>query len=148
MRRPVRCVAAKLNACFCFFRLVPPGAPGRCGRARQSKRAKGMRRSFSSILEPPSPYPHEQFVISLGSAKITSARSPDIPAPTRAGVFLSGPSALASVFKRRLRSQNLRVCPAKSCCHSVIVGVICWPTIAMGNFVPTVSRNGRLVIVR
>src|SRR5262249_15400624 len=26
--------------------------------------------------------------------------------------------------------------------------VICRPTIAMGNFVPTVSRNGRLVIVR
>jgi uncharacterized cupredoxin-like copper-binding protein len=50
-------------------------------------------------------------LISLGSAKMTSARSPIIPAPTKAGAFLSGPSALASVFKRRLRSQNLRVCP-------------------------------------
>jgi hypothetical protein len=31
---------------------------------------------------------------------------------------------------------------------SPVVGMICRPTIAMGNFVPTVSRNGRLFIVR
>ena len=61
MRRPVRCVRSKIQRLFLLFRLVPPGAPGRCGRARQSKRAKGMRRLFSSSLEPPSPYPHEQF---------------------------------------------------------------------------------------
>jgi hypothetical protein len=50
-------------------------------------------------------------LISLGSAKITSARSPIIPAPTMTGAFFSGPRPLASVIKRRLRSQNLRVCP-------------------------------------
>src|SRR5215472_4844699 len=53
-------------------------------------------------------------LISLGSAKITSARSPIIPALTSPGAFFSGPSPLASVFKRRLRSQNLRVWPAVS----------------------------------
>jgi hypothetical protein len=51
-------------------------------------------------------------LILLGSAKITSPRSPIIPALTNAGAFFSGPSLLASVFKRRLRSQNLRVCPS------------------------------------
>ena len=51
-------------------------------------------------------------LMSFGSAKITSARSPIIPAATKAGAFFSGPSLLVSVFKRRLRFQNLRVCPS------------------------------------
>jgi len=50
-------------------------------------------------------------LISLGSEKMTSARSPIIPASTRAGALFSGPSLLASVFRRRFRSQNLRDCP-------------------------------------
>src|SRR5207237_1975801 len=50
-------------------------------------------------------------LISLGSAKITSARSPIIPAATKAGALFSGPSLLASVFNRRFRSQNLCVSP-------------------------------------
>ena len=50
-------------------------------------------------------------LISPGSAKMTSARSPIIPARTKAGAFFCGPSSLASVFSRRFRSQNLRVSP-------------------------------------
>src|SRR5215468_3451161 len=48
-------------------------------------------------------------LISSGDAKITSARSPIIPAPTRAGAPFCGPSSLTSVLKRKLRSQKSRV---------------------------------------
>src|SRR6516165_3717363 len=51
-------------------------------------------------------------LISSGAAKITSARSPIIPAATSAGTPFCGPSFPASVFKRRLRSQNARVLPS------------------------------------
>ena len=69
-----------------------------------------------SGLVPARPNDHSHFetmrgLISPGSAKITSARSPIIPAPTKAGAFLSGPSPLVSVLIRRLRSQNLCSCP-------------------------------------
>src|SRR2546427_12923359 len=42
-------------------------------------------------------------LISSGKAKITSARSPIIPAGTRAGAPFWGPSSLTSVLKRKLR---------------------------------------------
>ena len=45
-------------------------------------------------------------LISSGPAKITSARSPIIPAPTSAGAPFCGPSGLESVLSRRLRSQS------------------------------------------
>jgi len=45
-------------------------------------------------------------LISSGAAKITSARSPSIPAGTIAGAPLCGPCSLESVFRRRLRSQK------------------------------------------
>src|SRR6516164_6666898 len=51
-------------------------------------------------------------LISSGPAKITSARSPIIPAPTRAGAPFCGPSSLTSVLKRKLRSQKSRTFPS------------------------------------
>src|SRR6516225_8533798 len=51
-------------------------------------------------------------LISSGEAKITSARSPIIPAPTRAGEPFCGPSSLTSVLKRKLRSQKSRTLPS------------------------------------
>jgi hypothetical protein len=45
-------------------------------------------------------------LISSGDAKITSARSPIMPAGTRAGASLRGPSSLTLVLKRRLRSHH------------------------------------------
>ena len=50
-------------------------------------------------------------VISSGAAKITEARSPSMPAGMIAGTPLAGPSLLASVMKRKLRSQKCRVFP-------------------------------------
>jgi hypothetical protein len=50
--------------------------------------------------------------ISPGSAKITSARSPSIPAPTSAGAPFWGPSSPESVLKRRFRSQKSCVLPS------------------------------------
>src|SRR5207248_3056174 len=57
-------------------------------------------------------YPSIIFVISSGAAKITSARSPIIPAGVIAGVPFSGPSLPESVLRRRLRSQNACVFPS------------------------------------
>ena len=51
-------------------------------------------------------------LISSGEAKITSARSPIIPAPTRAGAPVWGPSSLTSVLKRKLRSQKSGTLPS------------------------------------
>ena len=51
-------------------------------------------------------------LISSGLAKITSARSPIIPAGTMAGAPFCGPSSLTSVLKRKLRSQKSRVFPS------------------------------------
>src|SRR5258708_38190537 len=51
-------------------------------------------------------------LISSGVAKITAARSPNMPAGMIAGAPLSGPSLPESGMKRRLRSQNARVLPS------------------------------------
>jgi hypothetical protein len=51
-------------------------------------------------------------LISSGDAKITSARSPIIPAPTSAGAPSCGPSSLKSVLNRKLRSQKSRIFPS------------------------------------
>src|SRR5262249_27942380 len=59
-------------------------------------------------------------LISSGDAKITSARSPIMPAGTRAGALFCGPSSLTSVLKRKLRSQKSRIL---SVCGSDLVGI-------------------------
>src|SRR5215510_6186364 len=51
-------------------------------------------------------------LISSGPAKITSARSSIIPAPTSAGAPFCGPSSLTSVLKRKFRSQKSRTFPS------------------------------------
>src|SRR5258708_17482952 len=51
-------------------------------------------------------------LISSGVAKITAARSPNMPAGMIAGAPLTGPSLPESVMKRRLRSQKARVLPS------------------------------------
>src|SRR2546425_12509909 len=48
-------------------------------------------------------------LISSEFAKITSARSPIIPAPTSAGAPFCGPSSLTSVLNRKFRSQKSRI---------------------------------------
>jgi len=62
-------------------------------------------------------------LISLGSAKIASARSPIIPASTSAGAFFSGPSSLASVFKAEVAFPKLTR-PAIGSCDRVGVFAI------------------------
>ncbi len=51
-------------------------------------------------------------LISVGSEKMTNARSPLMLARRIAGLPFSGPNSLESVLKRRLNSQNVNVPPA------------------------------------
>jgi hypothetical protein len=63
---------------------------------------------FRPIVETAAQHPCEMKpLISSGDAKMTSARSPIIPAGTMAGAPFCGPSSLTSVLKRKVRSQKI-----------------------------------------
>jgi hypothetical protein len=88
---------------------------GRARLAHECRSRPARPSAFRASRTGPRTFQHRSAInplISLGAAKITSARSPIIPAGTRAGAPFCGPSSLTSVLNRRFRSQKSRLFPS------------------------------------